>query len=216
MASNVGEAQGAKPFVGKKLWVSVDNTLEEVVEWNEGGATLLFSHEPGRFLELDPNILSKTNKDRYLVSKMMNEEAVVDKDPVGDIMSRIDFDIQGMKALDKMKVPKSPDWVYGWRDAATLPKAISQGWQVVSNEATVVNPKGKGESHLVGKNQKTEQVMVKIRRDRYQENIRIGSAAVEAFVNGEEDKMRERINRQTAGSDLDADPRTRLTDAIGD
>lgn len=217
MASNEGKVQSTKPMQGKKIWISVDNDKKEVLEWNEKGARLLFHHEADKFLKLNANEVSKlstANKQSYNVSKEMFDEQP-QENPVNDIVGRLGFSNNTINPRVKMEGPESDKFDYGWRSAADLGKALSEGWQVVSGEKTKVNPQGHGESKLMGKDGKTEQVMVKIRRDLHQKLRREKADKVDAFVNRQTEEKREEYNR-IAGSDLTVDPNTKLTPAASE
>lgn len=205
MASNTAKSQDVKSLKDQKFQVSLDNSVEEVLEWDKEGAILLFRYERDKFhTGLDPSKLSAENKRRYFVAREMYDE-----NPDGDIansqeLSDLEFDFAQISARDKMAKPKSNDWAYAFRTPDMIQEAQAKGWQVVTGEKNQLNRAGSGVTHLLGKNGKTEQVLMKMKRERAEALKRLQHDDINRFVQGKDDAMREEFNRLSGGSDLKA------------
>jgi hypothetical protein len=202
MATNVDKEKVEKKEKKGKKQVSLDTSPAQVLEWDKEGFDLVFNPERGQFLVLDAaavKALSDMNRTRYLVTKEIFEDQP-EEDDLNALMSKIDFSTQGMKASDKLKNIDTELYQYGFRSEADLPKAVKDGWTVVSGEKNHLNRSGQGLTHLRDAKGKTAQVLVKIRRDKHQANMRKAHEKIDAFISGVDDSTREKFNR-VAGSD---------------
>lgn len=155
-----------KEKVDKKITISVDNSPEEVVQWDSEGKRLEFEHDAKRFLRLPSDVvreLSYENKRRYYVSKGMAEETI-------DLSS---YDKRNIKprpgfamASDRLAVyNKKPGMEYCWKRPDELRQAHMDGYREVQDPDIKTFGGDVGSTHTVGMYGDTELVLMEIPKE---------------------------------------------------
>jgi len=176
MADKVVKAKAdVKVGKGKKMYVTVDNSVNEVLSWVNDGYSLIFEGEPDKFLKLPTEVykaLSLPDKENY----MMAREESVGRNPISTVQEGLqgwkrDFNITPGDPSSKLQVHGKKDaYNYRWSIPERLGKRGAQGWEVDldpdirtydQHESEVGNPVAK----TVGGHNAPEYVLVRRRKD---------------------------------------------------
>lgn len=126
-----------KSGAGKKMYVSVDNNVQDVLDYVESGCTLLFEDDKDKFLELPTEVykvLPLADKERYMLAKELvtngiNKVTQTVTDGING-WSR-DFDMTPGTPGDKLKVlNKDKGYEYRWSRPDRLGKRSGEGWEI--------------------------------------------------------------------------------------
>ena len=161
--SETGPKPNPKPNLVK---ISIDNTPEEVIQYDTDGVKLEFEHANGRFLRLPSEVtrsLSYENKQRYFVSKGMFEETLS-----FDHYDRRKFPPkQGFAtATDRLDVKnKNPRMHYCWKRPDELRQAQMDGYRPVSDDSLDTFGGDVSSTRTVGAGGDTELVLMEIPKE---------------------------------------------------
>jgi hypothetical protein len=215
MTTNNGttqETKPSKPLQGKKIDVSVDITIDEVIRLDKEGATLEFDTEPDRFLKMKGSQLSQKNRLAYQIAKEIYEDKL-EENPYDQIPGDIQFSSSALTAREKLEIPNNPAYQYQFVGRQALQECLGKGWTVVSNEKTSVNQVGHGRSEVKDRNGQTELILIKLPRTEYLKRMKQGDESLDRFMKRTEDTQREQFNRQAAGSDVNVVGNVNLSEA---
>lgn len=126
----------AKKKLLSKMVGSVDNTMEDVVKWDNEGRTLFFEDDEDKFLTLPTDVvrdLSRSNRQRYdLAKRIARGDSVLDSMTTaiqgfdsGDYAVR-----PGSASANLAVLGKKPGMDYYWERKENVNKRRSEGWQV--------------------------------------------------------------------------------------
>lgn len=157
------EEKTKEPNVSKTIEISIDNSPEDVIKYNNDGVKLLFAHEKGRFLRLPSEVardLSHDNKQRYFVSKGMHEETLsFDHYDQRKFPPRPGF----ATATDRLEVRnQDPSKHYCWKRPDELRQAQMEGYRVANDPSLDTFGSETGTSRTVGEQGQDELVLMEI------------------------------------------------------
>jgi len=163
-----GNTEVGKSLSGKKIVVNaIDNNEDEVIQLDKEGATLVFDTSPGRFLELKKvELLSKWNRDRYLVCKDV-VEAQKQSDPVSEVIGGIEFGAIRGSAMNRLEIRNAdPRFRYWWEMPERVYSKVAQGWQVVNGTREKTIHSVDGRVHRIGKKGSEELILLRIEKEK--------------------------------------------------
>ena len=136
---------GPVSSIPPKVPISIDNRVEDVVDYDQAGQVLDFQDEPGRFLKLPSEVvkgLSPSNRDCYFLAYGANQ-VLVEEASMG-LPEGLDIKVSGMSARATAKLEiynKRPGMHYCWKRPDELQQAIRMGYRVSedSNLETLVS-----------------------------------------------------------------------------
>jgi len=136
MAEKVVKASApVKKGKGKEMYVSIDNSVNDVLEWAHEGYTLLFEGEPDKFLDLPTKVykaLPLAAKENYMMAK----EESLGRNPITTVQEGLqgwkrDFNITPGDPSSKLQVVgKNDGYEYRWSIPDRIGKRSMQGWEV--------------------------------------------------------------------------------------
>jgi len=165
------EVEPKKPSSPSKVvTIDIDTPMEKVVELDNNGVELEFDHHPEKFLRLPSDVtreLSYNNKQRYFVSKGMAEETL-------DLSA---YDQRMFKpepgramATDRLEVlNKDPNFHYCWKRPDELQHCKMDGYVIADDRQLGTFHGDVGSARTVGADGKTELVLMKLPKEKYQQ-----------------------------------------------
>lgn len=157
-----GENEGVK---GKKIRVSVDTPLSDVLRYDQEGAILSFDVSDGRFLSLDEETirkLSQVNRTRYDVAADMAEDLAEDNEDESLFLGISIGEDQG-QAQARLDVEGLPeDMMPRWERPDRLDDRLREGYKIVKRKGvkTLSNPNGNPTLHTITRNGQTELLLI--------------------------------------------------------
>lgn len=152
----------------KKINITEDNTLEEVLKYDNEGYLLVF--DPDSFMELSGNdlrSLRKINRDRYSVYKEIAEDAKKRVPRDEKILDEFQVAASAGLAARRLEVKgKDPKFAYRWERPDMVEDRRDEGWNVVNDGvSTLRNQSGKG-IHRIGAQGQEELVLIAIPKEK--------------------------------------------------
>lgn len=193
----------------KKIEITLDNSFEDVVKYDEEGYVLSFSSDQGKFLKLETGQvekLSRGNRAAYATSYMLwNEAKEVSTNPPTEGLS---IRPQFATARTRLKIHfVSPEaekafrakWHEVWKRPDELHMAQSEGYSVVTEEDGVVSFGGGSRNlHVLGGGNTDELVLMKCPLEAYKTRIEYVSEISKRRDGAIDNKIEETARRSGA------------------
>lgn len=192
MSDEVKVEEKKKPGRPKKvenqetLKVSVDTSIEDIVEWDEKGGALAFADTSEEFLYLEDEVvqgLGHENKGRYFIAlgQYMHEQKQKDKPKPIDGF-RVDPRLASATARLEPE-NRDPRFHYCWKRPDQLRQAVQQGYEVVNDQSiSTLGHKGSS-THTVSAYGDDELVLMKIPKELAEERQRVKSQRSKDKIN---------------------------------
>jgi len=206
VAEKVSKAKvEAKKGKGKKVYVTVDNDVSDVLNWVNDGYDLLFEGDPEKFLKLPTEVykaLPLVAKENY----MMAREESLGRNPITTVQEGLqgwkrDFNITPGDPSSKLQVKgKKERYEYRWSIPERIGKRGTQGWEVDldpeirtydQHESEIGRPVPK----TVGGQQAPEYVLLRRRKDVAAEIRENRQAIYDGRTSRAKDGFREGVER---------------------
>lgn len=156
---------------GETAKISIDNTPQEVVQWDTEGKELYFSDQRDEFLELPPEVaenLGFYNKMRYFTARNIVQGSL---DLSGADGRQFKPQPGRATAAQQMSVyGKDPRFHYCWKRPDELWQARREGYVIASDPTLDTFYGDAGNSHTVGLQGQEEMVLTKIPKETYEVN----------------------------------------------
>lgn len=203
MAESASESTGSKEQKttksskrSKKVYISVDNTIEDVVQSENEGASIYFESDLGKFMELPEEVvtsLSKGNQARYFTSYYLWRKALeMEKAPA---TPGIQIDGRYARASARLEVGgRKPGMHYAWIDPPTgRVKERYEGYEFASDEnLQTVDKSASGIPVIHGRDGREELVLMVTSEENFEKSQRPAREKSKSRAAGEEDRaMRE-------------------------
>ena len=176
-----------KTKVDPRVNISVDQTFEDVLGFDEKGKLLVFDHEPGRFLELSEKQVSQLsyhNKGAYFVSKEMFRGAVAEAEP--DFLKGLSI-MQGASPTARLGVKGLRPGMHGcWKRDDEVAGCLREGYTVVQGDEVETFASRVGSAHTLGAKGNVEMVLMEIPQAAYMARIKAAEQVSQRRVKGAE------------------------------
>ena len=205
--------QPAKSGKGKKIHVSVDKSIDDVLSYVDKGYDLYFDGSKEGFLKLPSDVyklLPLEQKERYMVAK----EEFLGGDLIGTSTEGLqgwkrDFNITPGDPSSKLQVlGKNENYEYRWTIPERLGKRASQGWEVDKDPNIRAYDQhdseiGKPVAKTVGGHQAPEYVLMRRRKDVAEKYRKERQAIYDGRVERAKDGYKENVEKIGAIASVD-------------
>ena len=180
----------------ENLYISIDNTEEEVLNFEQEGKSLYFESDLGRFLVLSEDAvvsLNRFNQARYFASFYLHQKAQeMAKTPA---TPGLEIDGRYARASARLEVyGKNPGKHYAWIDPPNVRVREYEGYQVTNDPDISTFGSQVGGSHEVKvAGQAPELILMETSKENFQKVRQIGEQKSRQRVAVEEDKTRAEI-----------------------
>jgi hypothetical protein len=151
----------------KSVKITLDNTPEQVLNFEKEGYTLFFEDEPGKFLNLPQEVVDKlnsSNRTRFLVACGVHARLRQEQEHPENLRSAgLEISPRLASATSRLLVRgKKPGMAYCWKRTDELRQASYEGWKVATDPGLETFGGEAGSTKQVSAGGQTELVLMEI------------------------------------------------------
>lgn len=175
--------------------VNIDTSFADMLEYDVDGKKLLFSDEPGEFVELPRKVLSELSRDnrqRYYLARGDWEEKLATR----EIPELSELEIEGRfeTATRRLEVGgKHPGKDYRWGRASRAKEYLSKGWLVAKGDRLATADSTPSGVHKVASKGVDELVLFEQSAERASERAQVKKERSRRLVEGQDQKAESEI-----------------------
>lgn len=161
----------------KKVFVDVDNSFEDVIEYLNDGADVYFDDAKGRLIQLTPEEVKELPynvKGRYRMARSISSDSLRFENPDGFREQRLKANPRYASATNRLKIENgNPAMHYAYLRSDEIGQALGNGYQVVDgNDVVETFGENTDGTRTVSSGGVDELILMKIPEDDFQGHLK--------------------------------------------